>query len=492
MKTQWIWMFSLIAVAAGGCVNRGAQEQAKKTQEIVTNPKISVVLAKAESRSISDMLEITGEVTTSNDSVVGAKLPGKVIATYVKDGDTVSAGQLLAEIDGSSQRLQIQQAEAQASSARSALSQALANATVGPQKSAAAVSQAQAALRSAKAQLQKALNGARPEEKAQATAALQAAKSNLDTAKRELERVQKLVRDQVASQQRLEQAQNAYNSAEAQYNQAQAALSMQENWTRPEDISTAREAVRQAEEGLKTAQAGKHLDVLLQQQVEAAQANVRSAQSQVALARQALADLQIRAPFSGKIFGKPTQPGSVLGSGSPVARIVGSGGVYFEGDLPATSLESVHSGDPVTVTIDGLPDRTFSGVVYSISPSASSIGRLFRARISLSTASEMVKPGMFARGKVTVRTVANATVVPTEAIVTRGEKSAVFVSKDGKAKMVEVKPGLKTDGHTQVTGALNPGDEVVISGQNDLDDGSQIEVKPTEGKSASLKGSPWA
>ncbi len=472
-----------IALVATGCVNRAAQEQAKKTEEIVTNPKVSVSVGVVATRSVSETQEITGEVTTSADTQIGAKVGGRVVSVYVKDGDAVVAGGLIAELDGANQRIQVQQAMAQVQAAQSGLSQAMANAAVGPQRTSAAVAQAQAQLRSAKAQLQKALNGARPEERAQSQAAVNAAKSSMETAKKELDRVRTLFSQQVASQQRLEQAENAFNGAQSQYMQALEQQRLIQAGARTEDIASAREAVRQAEEGVRTAQASKKLDVLLFQQVESARANVMAAQSQLALARQSLSDLQIRAPFAGRISGRPVQSGSVVGVGTPVARLIGGDGAYFEGEIPASALPTVQPGSVVRVTVDGLAGQTFEGTVAATSPSASSIGRLFRARIQLAGAGSTIKPGMFARGLVTVRTIKDALVVPTSAITLRGDRSVVFVLNGSKVKLVSVVPGLQTDGVTQVTGDVHVGDQVVTEGQSNLDEGTEVEI----GKAAADK-----
>lgn len=475
MKFRTLWMVSFAVVLVPGCVNRAAQEQAKKTQAIVTDPKKTVKVASAETKSVADELEITGEVTTGSETQIGAKSGGRIISVYVKDGDAVGAGQLIAEIEGTNQRIQVQQAQAQVQAAQSALASARANAAVGPQRSSAAVAQAQAQLRSARAQLQKALNGARPEERAQAEAALQSARSNMETAKKELDRVRKLFAEQVVSQQRLDQAENAYNTAVSQFRQAEANVSMSNNWSRPEDIASAREAVRQAEEAVRTAQATKKLDILLDQQVQSALANLSGAQATLALARQGIADLQIRAPYAGQVYGKPIQAGTVVAPGTPVARIVGRSGTYFEGEFPATVLSQIRVGSGVSVTIEGVSGTPISGTIESISPSASSVGRLFRARVQLPPSTQ-IRPGMFARGKVTLRTVPDATVVPTLAITKRGDKSVIFVVQGDKARLVEVSPGLTTDGFTQVSGVA-PGDHIVVNGQSDLDDGSTVTVE---------------
>lgn len=485
MNLKTLAFAALAIVVAGGCVNRSAQEQAKKTQAIVTSPKKSVTVEDIATRDISETLEITGELATSLDSQVGAKVGGRLVAVYVKDGDRVSAGQVIAEVDGANQRIQVQQAQAQVAAANSALAQARANATVGPSRSSAAVAQAEAQLRSAKAQLQKALNGARPEEKASAEAAVAAAKSNLDTAKKELDRVRSLFAEQVVSQQRLDQAENAFNGAQAQYQQAQEQLRLVQNAVRSEDIASAREAVRQAEEGVRSAQANKRLDVLLNQQVQAAQANLASARAQLALAQQTLSDLQIRAPYSGQISGRTLQIGAVVAPGSPVARIIGGDGTYFEGDLPATLMAQIKIGDVVSVKVDGLTGRTFTGTITATSPSASSIGRIFKARVTLNGGSAEAKPGMFARGSVTLRTIAGATVVPTQCILTRGERTVIFIADGTKAKEVTVVPGLKTDGYTQVSG-VEAGQKVITSGQNDLESGAELDIqsKKAEGGQA--------
>jgi HlyD family secretion protein len=468
-------LIALAAVMAGGCVNRAAQQQAKRTQAIVTDQTKVVTTSPALTKTLYETLPITGEVTTSEDASVGAKVPGRVVAVYVRDGDSVYAGQVIAQLDSSNQMIQVQQAQAQVNSAQSQLNQAMSNARITPQRTTAAVAQAQAQVRAAKAQLAKAISGARPEERNQAKAAADAAKSNMDTAKKQRDRQLSLLREGAVSQQQFEQAENAYQAALSQYEQALQQVNMMSSWSRPEDIESAREQVRQAEEAVKTAQANKSLDVILGDQVRTARATLQGAVASLNLARQGLEDSKIRAPFSGKISGKPVQAGTVISGGNAVARIIGASGTYFEGEFPAGALEKIKMGSIVTVKIDGLEGRTFVGSVITISPSASSVGRLFKARVQIGNSPDL-KPGMFARGEVTLRTVDGATVAPTAAIIKRGDKSVLFTVKGDTAKLVEVVPGLTTDGYTQID-KVAPGDQVVVKGQNDLDDGSKVKLE---------------
>jgi len=434
--------------------------------------------------SIVDSLEITGDLTTSDDVVVGAKVPGKVVAVFKKDGDPVSVGEVIARQDTVNYQLQTRQAQAAVRAAQAQLRQAASNAIVGPSRTSAALASAQAQLRSAKAQLQKALNGARDEERVQAQNNVNAAKSNLETVKINLDRTRKLYKDGAISKSQLDSVENQYQAALSQYENALQAQKVVQNYARPEDLESARELVRQAEEGVRSAQAQKKLDVLLDQQVQAAKASVESAQAQLALAKQAIADAEIRSPFSGKISGKPAQIGSFVGAGSPVAHIIGVDGAYFEGEVSESSLAKIRVGNLVDVTVDSLGTKKLSGSISAISPQGDKVGRLFKVRVQIMGSTERLQPGMFARGSVILKTLTGVKVVPKTAIVQRGKDSFVFIVTGEKAKMVKVVEGLSKDGLVQVEGVA-VGDQLIVSGQDSLTDGSLIRIAKDKSDSSS-------
>lgn len=482
MRKNWgIALLALVMVSSAGCVNRAKQDQAKRTQDIVSDPSIAVELQTAKTQSLTETLQVTGEVTTSQDSQVGAKRSGRIVQVYVKDGQPVSAGQLIASMDTTDLRAQLSQALANLSSARSQLTQAQTSASVAPSRSAAAVKQAEAQLRSAKAQLQKAQAGARQEEREQAEWQVRQAKSNLQTAEKELDRTRNLVEQGAVPRARLDTAQNAYNSALAQYNSALEGQRLIERGTRSEDLSVAQEAVRQAEQALLSAKAQQRLDTNLDEQVQSARAAVQSAQAQVDIANQALADAEIRAPFAGKIAGNPVQAGTVVSPGQPIVRMIGAGGMYFEGEVPENAINQLEIGSPVSVTVSALPNRNFMGQVAAVAAQAESVGRLFKVRVTLETGIETVRPGMFAEGRVQLQTVPNATVVPIASVVTRGGQKVVFTltgtGAQQKAKALPVTTGIQVGDLIQVNG-LEPGQQIVVQGQDTLIDGSTVTVKP--------------
>src|SRR5579862_4140232 len=142
-----------------GCVDRQAQKQAQATQKIISDPVQVISVATVVPTSVPETLEITGQVTATQDASVGAKETGKLVAVFVKDGDAVTAGQLIATQDTTGLQDQLRQAIAGVATANSQLSQAVANARIGPAKSRAAVGQAQSQVDSAIANLEKVKNG---------------------------------------------------------------------------------------------------------------------------------------------------------------------------------------------------------------------------------------------------------------------------------------------------------------------------------------------
>jgi len=477
-------IFVCLPILLIGCVDREAQKQAQRTEELNKDLRIEVQFTKAKSETVRETLEISGQITTASDVQVGPKFAGKVVAVYVHDGESVSAGQLIASMDTGTYRHQLSQALAQSNAARAQMNQAISNASITPMKSSSALRSARAQLKQAQENLKKLRNGAREQERKQAAAQVESAKSNLELAKKNLDRARKLYADGAVPLQQVDQAENAYNAAASQVEIALQNQSLIQSGARPEDLAAAQQQVTIAEEAVRNAQAQKSLDVTLDQQVQAARANYQATLAQISLIRQNISDGEVRSPVSGRVAGNPVQAGTVLNSGAPIVRLIGTEGAYFDGEIPEVQINRVPVGTQVLVTVDSLGELQFSGTVASISPIANSVGRSFNARINLGGPINALKPGMFARGQVEVSRVENAVLVPTSSIVTREGKTYVFVRNQNKVRQVEVTPGLRSGSNTAVTGIV-AGDDVVEKGQETLSDGSSIRVSGEEEKSAS-------
>ncbi len=470
----------VFALSATGCVNREAQTQAKRTQTILSDQVIPVQVELAVGKPFVEMLEITGSLTSADDTQVGARVAGKITQVFVKDGDSVQAGQLIAIQDAREGRSRTSQARAQLDGALASLRQAEAEAVVGPRRSLAAVRAARAQLATAESNLLKARNGSRIEERRQAEAQLQAAKTGLDIAKKDRDRGQILLEQGAISERDFDRYRQAYANALAQYEGALENTRIVANATRPEDIRSLEGQVAAAREQLQSALASQRLDSQYADRVDQARAQVRSAQDQIDLAQQTVGDAEIRAPFAGRIAGKPLQIGSYAGPGTQVVRLIGTEGIYFEGQIPEVKINSIRTGMPVTIQLDALAGRFYTGTIAAINPQAESLGRLYKVRVMLSGAPGDLKGGMFARAKVELNRRENVVTVPSGALLGEPGSHFVYVANGTKAAKRMVETGLAQAGRTEVTG-ISEGDKVIISGQTQVKADTPIRIEESKG-----------
>ncbi|HLO98875.1 MAG TPA: efflux RND transporter periplasmic adaptor subunit, partial [Fimbriimonas sp.] len=236
-----------------------------------------------------------------------------------------------------------------------------------------------------------------------------------------------------------------------------------------------------AEQALDSARTSRKLDTQYNEQVAAAKAQLQSAQAQLAFSEKNLRESTIRSPFSGRVTGKPLQAGVVVGSGTPIVRVIGSSGIYFEGQAPSDKVSSIVPGTPVQVTFDALKGREAQGSVVAVSPQGDSVGRLFNVRVKFDAASLGAKPGMFARGVITLAKHTGAVMVPESVIIERDNESYVFLADGDKAKRQVVTLGLRKGSMVEVMG-LSSGAQVINKGQTSLVDGSKIKVETAGAK----------
>jgi multidrug resistance efflux pump len=202
-----------------------------------------------------------------------------------------------------------------------------------------AETQLQVALQQRK-QAQEALSllreGARPEEIAQAEAAVQQARANVEGAKRSLENARQLYADRLTAKQQADTAQMQYNVAQGQVAAAHAQLDMLLRGETKEAIDSARGQVEQAKGAL-----------------------------QLALAQQENA--VIVAPRSGVITEVVAEEGETVTPGMPIVNLIDLERPYVKVYLPLPQLGKVKLGQTARVTTDAYPGRTYKGVVTEIS-----------------------------------------------------------------------------------------------------------------------------
>jgi len=460
--------------SAGAAGKAGATGVPLQTQQATATPVEAVEAGRSD---LTSTIDVTGSLKALTEVTLSAKASGKVVQVAVHEGEPVRQGQTVIQQDTGDILTQIAQARAGLATARARLSQAITAARLQTTQTSTSIEQARAALVQARSRLEVVQKGARAQERAVAQNAVASAKASFENAKLNLERMQKLFTDGAVPKQQLDLAQTQYDVAQTQYQSAQQQLSLIEEGAREEDIEQAKQAVRQAEEAYRMAKASKDQDAMRQEDIRTARAGVQQAKANLAYMEQQLANASIKSSIDGIVLTRSVEPGEMASPGVPLMKIVSLSIVYFEATLPEKNFAQVRVGQPVNVTVDALPGKTFVGKVHKILPAADPSSRDFTVKIAIENPSGTLRPGMFARGAIQVAKKANVITIPLDCIFQEAGQNKVFIVQEGKAVAQNVTPGIQTDNQVEVLRGIQPGDKVIVSGQINLKDGQKVEIR---------------
>lgn len=210
-------------------------------------------------------------------------------------------------------------------------------------------------------------------------------------------------------------------------------------------------------------------------QYETAQgAGLQAAQATIHAINLNLAKMDIKSPINGILVTMNVSVGDMLGPGLPLGTIVAIDQLALSGNLSESQINYVKLGDPVEVSVDSIPSRTFTGKISYISPTSIPTGQFFPVKVALDNPEGILKAGMTATAKITVKNPA-VIVIPNSALLKQDDKNYVMVVNEGKAVKTAVRTGLENEEATVIIRGLQAGQRIVIDGAERLADG--VEVK---------------
>jgi multidrug efflux pump subunit AcrA (membrane-fusion protein) len=184
----------------------------------------------------------------------------------------------------------------------------------------------------------------------------------------------------------------------------------------------------------------------------------------------------LEAPTSGWLTRRYFDPGARANPGVPLFQIADYRRVKLVVSVPEPQMSKVKVGSSVQVTLDALPDQTFSGRVKRVSPTVDYLSRTAKAEVSLANPGLVIRPGMYGRAEIKVRHFTRAVVIPTTAILEREEGKTVFVEANGKAAAKRVEVLLDMGETSAIREGLSFGERVIVSGQHTVANGSDVSV----------------
>jgi membrane fusion protein (multidrug efflux system) len=132
-------------------------------------------------------------------------------------------------------------------------------------------------------------------------------------------------------------------------------------------------------------------------------------------------------------------------------------------------------GRPVTIRVDALPGESYEGRIVRLGAELDADARTLGVEAEIDNRDGRLKPGMLARMEVPRRTLADALLVPLEAVVDLGEQRALFVVEDGVARRRLVELGPVLGERVVVTSGVAAGERVIVEGEQRVAEGQPVE-----------------
>jgi len=363
----------MIGAGAVAVQRRNAEEEAARRGVRPPLEFARTDIVRLEQRRLSVKAELPGTLQAVSQATVRAKLSAEVRRVLAREGERVSAGQVIAEFDTAQLRAQL----------------------------------------------------------AERAAALESARAQLATLERTRQANALLVKQNFISQ-------NAFDTADGAY-QAQLAA--------------------------------------------AAAAKAQLEQTQLLLD-----DAVVRAPISGVVARRHVQPGEKVGFDAPLLAIVDLSQLEVQAQASLADIAKLQPGMPAQVTVEGVADRSFSGRVERINPSAETGTRTIHVYVSLLNEGSLLKAGMFARVSLTTSAEKEAAALPLSAIRDQGNQQYVWVIAGGKLARRVVTTGIRDERAqwVEILSGLQPAEAVLATRFDNLEDG--LAAKVLGAKSASPPG----
>ena len=209
--------------------------------------------------------------------------------------------------------------------------------------------------------------------------------------------------------------------------------------------------------------------------------NLQAAKAQRDLAKLQLTESEIRSPIDGVIAKRHVKAGNMIKEFEPLFYVVHQDELHGIVHLPEQQLSNLELNQNAIITSNLSSTQTAVASVIRISPVVDAESGTFKVTLLLPNSQNRFKAGMFTRAELQYDTHDNVTVVPYSALVNQDNNYAIYTINSGKAHLKDVQIGYQQNGLVEIVKGVNQGDEIVIRGQHNLKDQSDVEViNPTE------------
>jgi len=301
---------------------------------------------------------------------IAFKTSGRLIERTVNEGDVVQKGMVIARLDREQLLHQRDTATAALATAQAQLEESESALKWQQETMQADLQLKNADLSAAQSQLLQLQNGSRPQEVQQSQAAVAAAQSQYDGAKKDWDRAQTLYKNDDISTSQYDQFRTRFESTDANLRQTKEQAGLVQAGPRAETIESAKARVERARAALRGGQANSIETQRRAQDIVARRGDIERAKSQIALIDSQLADTIAVSPINGMVLVKAADVGEVLAPGTSVVTVGDIEHPWLRAYIREQDLGRVKLGDKVKVTTDSFKDKVYDGHISFISSDA--------------------------------------------------------------------------------------------------------------------------
>ncbi len=213
-----------------------------------------------------------------------------------------------------------------------------------------------------------------------------------------------------------------------------------------------------------------------QQDYETTTTQIQSIDADVAYSEALLRKTTIYAPFHGKIGIRNVSVGAVITPGTIIATLQQTRILKMDFTVPDQYRDEVQPGKKIEFTLAGKLD-TFTGVISAIEPAASEVTHTLKIRALVQNEDHKLGAGSFTHVIIPFENNKNALLVPSQSVIPTDRDKVVAVIKNGKAALVPVIIGTRTDDKVEIVQGLKEGDTVLTTGIMQVKQGMKVNVK---------------
>lgn len=213
-----------------------------------------------------------------------------------------------------------------------------------------------------------------------------------------------------------------------------------------------------------------------QQQLDDARLGIENGKAKIKSLEKQISMTFVKAPISGVISNKMAEKGSIIGPGMQLGQITQVKPLLMQTTVLEDEVINIKPGQPVKVSLDLFPDKSFSGRITFIDVKADA-SRRFPVEIEIDNPG-MLRAGMNGKAFFHTGRTLHALTVPRDCIVGSLRDAQVYLADKGVARLRKVTTGKVIGDKVQITSGLSPADEIILTGQINLQDGAEInEIK---------------